>query len=132
MAQPKFELLTAFDLPLGSQAFQDEIQRLQDKKECCNGCVDAAFTGKWLTACSGLQAERAHNDGRSMLAVLPISSVAVEMKHLLGQDVLHKRRRGRSLHPQTLAKRTYRKVVALHCENRSKAALRSVLGSYGR
>eukprot|EP00959_Pyramimonas_sp_CCMP1952_P141131 2953898-Pyramimonas_sp.AAC.1 len=64
---------------------------------------------------------------RLHVAGTPSSSVSVEMKHLLGQEVRRARSRGMACRPAELGKRTYHRLLLRNIENKTDYVLRRVL-----
>jgi hypothetical protein len=127
--QPKFVILASACHELEEDAATEICNELRRKRETCNGCIDD-FTGVWLDRLSDASAplrKRARLSLQCKLAVTPMSSVAVERKHLLGQECRRPRSRGVALSAGELARRTYQKSASLMNKRQSDVVLANVL-----
>ena len=87
MDQPKFKLLCLGGRPFCAKMLSDFAGHWQARMDDCPDCVDASFTKMWLPSLRGPNAKSAHSFLQDCLATLPASSIVVEKKHLLGQEV---------------------------------------------
>ena len=102
LESPKFTLTATFAQDFGDPGVTQVLDALQEKMDNCPDCVDK-FSGTWLRRLrkeSNAIQLKAHSAGQTVLSVLPVATTAVERKHLYGEEVLPKRRRGRAVYPK--------------------------------
>jgi hypothetical protein len=107
------------------------LRRAVPPEEGCEDCKDQLFAQMWLErllAPSESRVRRAHACIAAMLAVLPVSSTAVERRHLHGQERAGPKRRGQSVLPATLARNTYLQSVEETHRQMRVVAEQQVLG----
>ncbi|CAK0897756.1 unnamed protein product, partial [Prorocentrum cordatum] len=109
--QPKFQLLQV----CGDLVTDLEIDRivapLREKKARCEKCLDP-FTDVWLSRlCDEECRLKAQEALRLQIASTPVSSVAVEKKHLLGQEIRKPKSRGRAVQGAQLVRQTHHKLT---------------------
>ena len=115
--KPSMHLLEVCRLPEGSieHDIQDIVLPIREKHNACNACVDKFFTHIWLarfldmgsTTCMA-----AHKGLCDIVSILRVSTVLVEKKHLVGQE-LRPAKRGRGVAATSL--------VLWYCKNRLSA-----------
>jgi hypothetical protein len=135
LEQPKFRVLAAADSIVSPASRRELVEGLRRAQVVCSKCVDAAFTGPWidrLLSDSAVVAERAVGCLEVQVAATPVSSVRVEKKHLLGQEMRTPKSRGAALSASELCMRTYEKAVADASTFKSEAVVHDVLGDTTR
>ena len=126
--QPMFKILQeCTSTEYNESRLQEALQPFRDARARCGMCVDEACSGPWLDR---MPSRRTHNVLRHVNALLPMSSVVCEKKHLLGQETHPGKRRGLALKPRRLGVRTYQKSVRDALVRQHKAAYKR-LGSLG-
>lgn len=129
----KFQVLQCADPALQDEDLTERVTRLRHLKLQCPQCIDS-FTSVWLDR---LLAERPiASKARAALALIvaatPVTSVRVEKKHLLGQELRKVRSRGRAPTATELSKRTYVKSVSLANQRKTKFVEALVLKGIAR
>lgn len=136
-SQGKFKILTSVDVDLPSEcadAILNDLVALRDNTEECGECLET-YTKIWL---GRLRSPHGHTRTcarealQCQIASVPITSVSVEMVHILGEECRKPKSRGRALGPVELSKRSFIKVVGAANRRDSEAALRDELGSARR
>ena len=107
LKQGKFEVLSACVQPFHEGRLDDVVQPIVARMERCDKCVDKAFTRVWARRLRrGGQQRAAHRMLHRCLPYIQVSSLVAELKHILGQDVKHPKRRGRAPKATTVATNT--------------------------
>ena len=127
---PKNKLLVACNGPYDRDDFRRKLAPLYEMRERCASCVDRSFTGYYLDKCSASDAHcrRVYSLLHAAIPCFPCSSTSEERKHILGQEVRAKRRRGRAVSAVTLAIKTYRKTVQAEMSRQTKRVQQEVFG----
>ena len=111
--QPKYQVLLQGGKPFSSAEIKELCESLREQAVQCTECVDWSFTAIWIRRLEDARpwkVRAAHSTLRCMLGALPVATVEVEMKHLLGQELgvaAASRKRGRRPTAQTIQRRTY-------------------------
>lgn len=126
----KYELLRLGVSAVSDADFTQRIQPLLHQITRCPECADSGFTGYMVRKCAaaGNIAGSIRALLRQITTVLPLSSIIVERKHLLGQETHTPKKRGRTPTVHALGARTYVKTVREASKRISDAVLRSVVG----
>jgi hypothetical protein len=127
MEDPKNTLLAACGRKEHLHAnFETTLEEFREKRGRCSACVPRAFAGIWLDK---LLRNRVAAGKKLFGAVpfLPIASIIAEQLHVRGQDIYKKGRRGKTLRPETLSRRVYRKNVCISAAHAVYRVRRSCL-----
>ena len=96
---PKLQIFEICRVPEGEHFDSELVERaascLRARRDACKDCVDQAFTHVWCVRLldMGEAARRqAHRNLSDVLALLRVTSVKVERKHLIGQELRVKKR----------------------------------------
>ena len=132
--QAKMELFEVCRVPEGTAFDQIKVQQvvstLLDRRQACDKCVDLVFTAAWahrLANMGSVTCRRAHTSVCDTLALSRLTSVLVERKHLIGQE-LKPKKRGRGPTCQTVAETVFRKSLVRAGERHASEAKLSTLG----
>ena len=119
-SQPKFQVLAA--ARRGVDDLGPMIANLRLRTDNCRDCI-GSFATVWLSRLEDPRKavrERAVACLQVLVASTPASSVAVEQKHLIGQECSKTRSRGRRPCAQALSRKSYLKNVAHHAAAKSE------------
>lgn len=126
--QPKFWILEACGSEYNQQAMDKVVDGMWQKRLRCRKCFDSSFSDLWLQKLRDPHRQRrSHAFLHRVLPTMPLVSLDQEMKHLLGTEIRGGRRRGRTLNPANIAKRTYQKQACLRMARQLRRVEKDVL-----